>query len=258
MASTAHLFAQTATDDAAYVALADLAELLSDHPAARVIGGHAVSLLSAAFPAAGMVDRRTGDADAGIPVELADTGELHTALTDAGYVAVNSNRYVKNGSGSPAPTIDLLVPTLRGRFRPERRAGRQFDAMPGLSLALGDGGIPLNAIAKLREGTELAFTVAVPEVELMVILKTLAWASRGAQGPKDAIDLANLFAIADTYNAAEIGGWRLGESTLIGARKDAAALLHHLAGHADAGRLAKTPIDAHLLTVRIRRLVTRP
>ncbi|GAA4190995.1 nucleotidyl transferase AbiEii/AbiGii toxin family protein [Gryllotalpicola kribbensis] len=258
MANAAYLFAQSATDDAAYVALADLAELLKDRPAARIIGGHAVSLLSAAFPASGMVERRTGDADAGIPVELADTGELHVALESAGYSAVNSNRYVKDGWDPPAPTIDVLIPSLGGHFRPEVRAGREFDAMPGLNLALGDGGIPVDTVARLRDGTELAFTVTVPEVELMVVLKAIAWAGRGAQGPKDAIDLANLFAVADNYDAADIGGWRLGETALIGARKDAAASLHRLADHADAGWLARTPIDARLLTVRIRRRVTRP
>ncbi len=61
---TAHLIATSATDDAAFEALIDLSGVIAGHDETAIIGGHMVTVLSAAFPAPGLVERRTQDADA--------------------------------------------------------------------------------------------------------------------------------------------------------------------------------------------------
>ncbi|MDR5699417.1 hypothetical protein [Agromyces aerolatus] len=214
-----------------------------------------VALLAAAFPSRGLVERHTGDTDAGIPVELAASGVLHRELTAAGYVANSGNRYVKTDSPTPQPTIDVLIPSRDGTFRPQIEGGRAYDAVPGLALAL-HRSLRLQVHALLRNSDELDFQLMVPSVEIAVILKAYSWADRAAQ--KDVIDLSNLLHIVDHHGADAIGGWRLGDSTLIGARLDAARRLHDLVRVAEAGRLRRGPVDPRKLVVLIRRHVTRP
>ncbi|WP_146236692.1 hypothetical protein [Curtobacterium sp. MCBD17_030] len=82
-----HLVAKMKTGDAAYIALEDLSTVLAGHSEARIIGGHMVSLTTTAFPTPRLTPRRTGDVDAGIPVELASSNALHDALLGLGYGA---------------------------------------------------------------------------------------------------------------------------------------------------------------------------
>ena len=206
---TAYLVATSPEDDAAYIALNDIAGVLAKHPGSQIIGGHMVSVITAAYPAPGLIDRRTGDADAGIPVELANTGIIHDELITAGYEAESGNRYVKPGP-DPKPTIDLLIPSLTGQFRPDIRGERGFDSMPGLGLAL-IRGLNITVNATLRDGTELVIPTPVPTVEAAVILKAYAWSNRGSQTPKDVIDLSNLLHVLDEHGPELLGGWRLGE-----------------------------------------------
>lgn len=116
MTIDANLISTTREDDASYIALGDLAAVLSRHSGTKIIGGHMVSLIAAAFPSPGLIERRTGDADAGIPVQLADAGEVHVDLLNAGYEAESGNRYVKTRYDHPKPTIDLLIPAFSGRL----------------------------------------------------------------------------------------------------------------------------------------------
>lgn len=253
MRKTAHTIATGPEDDAAYRALHDLASVMKSHPKARVIGGHMVGLLAAAFPSAGLIERRTGDADAGISLEMADDGTMHEALTAAGYRAVNSNRYVK-GEPPEEQIIDLLIPTLTGEFGAATRGGRRFDAMPGLHLAL-DEPIMVDAHLTLRDETVLVCEVPVPAVEAAVVLKAYAWSDRRAQTPKDTIDLSNLFHILDVHGADAVGGWRLREDGATGARRDASLILLSLAMKLRARHTAAPAVDARKLEVLIRRWV---
>ncbi|KXU19568.1 hypothetical protein VV38_13820 [Clavibacter nebraskensis] len=252
---TAHLVAGGPEDDAAFIALRDLAKVLEAHPDARVVGGHMVGLITAAFPSPGFVERRTGDADAGIPVELADDGSVHAALIAAGYRDVAGNRYVL-GQDEPMPTIDLLVPTLTGRFSDALHGGRRLDAMPGLHLAVASP-LHLDASLLLQDGTELSTSVVVPGLEAAVVLKAYAWRGRGGQTVKDVTDLSNLLHVRERHGDAA-GPWALGQPGLIGARRDAAQHLHALADRL-AGRSARQlAIDPRRLAVLIRRHVARP
>ncbi|MBF4618023.1 hypothetical protein ITJ44_08050 [Clavibacter sp. VKM Ac-2873] len=252
---TAHLVASGPEDDAAFVALRDLSRVLDVHPDARVIGGHMVGLITAAFPSPGFVERRTGDADAGIPVELADDGSVHAALVAAGYRDVSGNRYVR-GEKEPRPTIDLLVPALTGRFSDALHGGRRLDAMPGLHLAMASP-LRLDASLLLQDRTELSASVVVPGLEAAVVLKAYAWRGRGGQTVKDVIDLSNLLHVRDRHGDAA-GPWSLEQSGLMGARGDAAQHLHALAGRLASRSARQLPVDPRELAVLIRRHVARP
>jgi hypothetical protein len=254
-ALTAHLVAVGPEDDAAFVALRDLSQVLEAHPDARVIGGHMVGLITAAFPSPGFLERRTGDADAGIPVELADDGSVHTALLTAGYRAVAGNRYVR-GEEEPMPTIDLLVPALTGRFSDELHGGRRLDAMPGLHLAV-EAPLRLDALLVLQDGTELLASVAVPGLEAAVVLKAYAWRGRGARTAKDVIDLSNLLHVREQHRDVA-GAWTLDQPGLTGARGDAAMHLHALADRLASRSARLLPVDPRRLAVLIRRHVARP
>jgi len=253
MRKAAHTIATGPEDEAAYRALHDLAGIIEGCTDVRVIGGHMVGLLAAAFPSAGLIERRTGDADAGISLELADDGTMHDALTAAGYTAVHSNRYVK-GEPPGEQVIDLLVPAFGGTFGDHARGGRRFDAMPGLHVAFGEP-ITIDARLTLRDGQELVCDVPVPTVEAAVVLKAYAWSDRRAQTPKDTIDLSNLFHILDEHGADVVGGWQMRDGHLLGARRDASRILLDLAMQLRGRRAAVPAVDARKLEVLIRRWV---
>ncbi|AZS48890.1 hypothetical protein [Microbacterium oxydans] len=251
----AYVVATSATDDAAYESLADLSTLLEGREETVVIGGHMVSLICTAFPSSGLVERRTGDADAGIPVELAATGEMHEGLLALGYVAEGANRYVKGGE-DPKPTIDLLVPSLTDKFGDEKKGGRAFNTMPGLSLAMNPR-IPLDVHITHRDGRERSLTAMVPGIEAAIVMKAFAWRDRHHQTDKDGVDLSNLFAVLAEHGPDELGGWRLDESDLRANRRYAAAHLHQLADLWEV-KPPKAAINVRALVSRIRTHVTRP
>lgn len=242
-------------DDMAYLALADLAEVLSGAAGAGVIGGHMVAALCARFPSPGFIHRSTGDADGGIPTALASTGETHERLVELGYSPTNGNRYERpNGeSENEALAIDLLVPTVASRFGVDTHGGRQFDTMPGLGLAMAHS-LRLSISATLTDGTERMFEIDVPGVEGAIILKTYAWAGRRAK--KDAIDLHSLFRITDHHAPESFGGWRLNESPPQGSRRDTSRTLHTLADNWEAHR-PDVAFDHRQLISSIRRRVAR-
>lgn len=255
MTFTADLIAASAEDDAAYIALDDLVGILTKYKGTAVIGGHMVSLLTTAFPAPGLIDRRTGDADAGIPVELATSGALHQDLLDAGYEAQSGNRYVKTGFADPQPTIDLLIPSLNGQFGDEVRGERGFNTMPGLTVALARP-LSITANATLQDGTTLTIPTKVPTVEWAVIMKSYAYASRSVETQKDLIDLSNLFHVLEHHGEQALGGWSLNGESLIGSRLDAARNLTVLARKLESGRTRNPRVDGRRLAFLIRKHVT--
>ena len=146
------------------------------------------------------------------------------------------------------------MPSYDGRFRARPFGGRQFDTVPGLSLALAAEPIVIDAGATLRDGSLLEFTVRVPTVEVAVALKAYAYSSRLQD--RDVEDVYRLLEITDAYPATEIGGWKLHDSALIASRRDAAAHLHALARQ--TRRLRSADVPAARLAALIAAHVARP
>lgn len=250
----AHLVSASAADDAAFAALHDLSEALRDEEETAIIGGHMVSLLTAAFPSPGFVPRRTNDADGGIPKALARSGDVHERLVTRGYRPANSNRYVRATGSGGEQSLDLLVPNLTTRLGTETLGDRQFDSMPGLGIALAKR-LRIDVEATLNAGEVLRFNTHVPTVECAIILKAYAWAGRRAQ--KDAIDLHSLFRIVESHDAGAIGGWQLNEAPPRGTRLDTSRTLHTLARNWES-RPPKVTFDYRQLISSIRIRVAAP
>lgn len=256
----AELVAVSLADDLSLLALSEAAEMTADDDV-RIIGGQMASLLLTAFPVARVAPRRTGDADTAITTELAGSGTLHDRLTARGYTATAGNSYSRPvpelaapGSLVPELSVDLLVPSYDGRFRARLFGGRQFDTVPGLSLALAAEPIFIDAGVTLLDGSLLEFTVRVPTVEVAVVLKAYAYSSRHED--RDVEDIYRLLEIAEAYPAAEIGGWKLNASELTASRRDAAAYLHTLASR--TRRLRSADVPAARLAALIAAHVARP
>lgn len=252
----AQLIAANPAEDASMWALRDVAEVMRSHPESCVVGGRMMSVLSTLFANDKLVPRYTNDADIGVSTELATSGQVHDEMTAFSYIATGSNRYERVlSSGEPA-VIDVLAPHSRGFFGRVERGGREFDAVPSLDVAIGRS-ISVEVAATLSDLSELSFCIRVPDVESAVVLKAYAWKSRRDAGRKDVIDLHNLFAILTEFGPERINGWALGEAQLRGSRKDAAAILHELAGVLERSRASDLPFDRRRLVELIRKHVTR-
>jgi hypothetical protein len=169
-----------------------------------------------------------------ITTELAGSGILHDRLVDQGYTATSGNSYTRPvpdlavvGGPIPELAVDLLVPSLDGRFRPQQHGGRAFDSAPGLAPALATEPIVIEVGARLLKGTVLEFTARVPTVELALVIKALSYGSR--LQTRDIEDIYRLLEIANAYPYDEIGGWQLQDNNQRASRRDAAAHLHELA-----------------------------
>ncbi|MWV48882.1 hypothetical protein GRS96_06270 [Rathayibacter sp. VKM Ac-2803] len=209
-------------DDAALLALADASLAIAELDDACIVGGQMVALLCAAFPSADMITRRTVDADAAVSPVVAAAGTLHDLLITSGYTPGSGNHYVSGDR-----EIDVLVPSLTGRFESSEHGGRGFDSAPGLDLAL-HGTLELDVTVILLDETPLAFSTRVPGVERALIVKALAYESRRAL--KDLLDIFNLMLIRNAHSPEEVGGWRIGDEAGTGARGDAASVLRRIAG----------------------------
>ena len=249
-----YIVSRTAADDAAFLALADLSQVLDGEDESGIIGGQMVSLLCARFPSPGSVARRTGDADGGIPLALARTSATHDRLIALGYTPTNSNRYERKGPEDITLAVDLLVPNLDIRLRQETLGGRSYDSMPGLGIALARP-LVLGVSVTLSNDDELLFMTRVPSVEGAIILKAYAWRDRRAR--KDEVDLHSLFRIVEAHPVEDIGGWRLHEVPPQGARRDAGRILHPFADSWEA-RPPKVPFDYRQVVASIRSRVARP
>ncbi|WP_305091633.1 hypothetical protein [Prescottella sp. R16] len=222
----------------------------------RVIGGHMVHLLGKVYPTSETVARVTADADAGMETVVAADAGLHVALVERGYRRVTGNHYEAPSGGETPLAVDLLVPGTSGR-RLERveYAGRGFDAIPGLNLALASDPVEVRVRAQLTTGEAVAFEVPIPDVEQAVVLKALSWRSRLAA--KDVTDLCTLLVIAHEHRG-QLPGWRL-DTPRRGARGDAARALYELVSMVDRRRLVDgLVVPAGRLSALIRRHVADP
>jgi hypothetical protein len=227
------LAATAYADELVLRSLAEITAITADQDV-RIIGGQMASLLLTAFPVSGIDVRRTRDTDAAITTELAGSGVIHQRLLDHGYSATSGNSYARPVPdlavvGGPVPelAVDLLVPSLDGRFRSQEHGGRAFDSAPGLAPALAAEPITIDTRARLLDGDVLEFIVRVPTVELALVIKALSYGSR--LQVRDVEDIYRLLEIVNAYPPDEIGGWRLRETPLRASRRDAAVHLHELA-----------------------------
>jgi hypothetical protein len=201
-------------DDNGMRALRDVAAVAADIDY-RVIGGHMVRLLRHVYNVPG-IPRLTSDADAGIDVNVASTGDLHDRLTALGYIAECGNRYER---GEQA--VDLLVPTAA---KPGKRiiGERAFDGAPGLRVALALPPIEVAVTARLTDGDMIEFEVPVPDVEAAFVLKMLARTVRDSE--RDLQDIETLLEIVASQPEYRASPWRLDDPkiTKAGERGDAA------------------------------------
>ncbi len=152
-----------------------------------------------------------------------------------------------SGQSAPELSVDLLVPSLDGQFRSSLHGGRAFDSAPGLAPALAAEPVEIATGMRLLDGTALGFVACVPTVEMAVVIKAFAYASRRLD--RDVEDIHRLLEIVNTHRADTIGGWRLGEPDLRGSRRDAAVRLNELSRQ--TRRLTNADIPATRLATLI-------
>lgn len=249
-----HIVSTSNAADRGFLALADLATAPLPASSYRVIGGHMVQLLQQVYPLAGWQLRGTADADAGMEEHalVAEVHNLHQHMLDLGYELEQGNRYTRT-TAQGRLDLDILVPSFGNSHHCTEIAGRGFDSIPGLHLAVAGAAVMVHARVTLTPGETIEFTVPIPDVEAAVVLKALAWRSRYAD--KDVTDLATLFEIVHRYRE-RIRVWRLADADLTGARKDAVAALELLTSDVDRGGCSRAFIGS-ASPVRFSALVRR-
>lgn len=243
------LVSTSRAQDAAYLALADLAALATriggDY---RVIGGHMVTLLVAASGVTGVPDRETADADFGIPFSVVRDRRLLDELRGRGYrQAGAANRFERSASDLQL-TIDVLAPSYTGRHEPNRSHGELVvDEIPGLAYALARPARQITATVHLTNGADIATTILTPELIPALCIKALAYRSRFAD--KDALDLWRLLesAYAEHLTASD---WPSRPTPMA-----AAEVLHRQFGRPDGAGIRGLTHD-RAQRARIQALVT--
>lgn len=249
-AKVLQLISTSAADDLAYCALRDACAITAPHNV-RIVGGQMVDLLMHLFPTPGQVLRRTVDADLAIDISMAASGALHAEFEAAGYKATYGNTYIMSGQ-----QIDLLVPSFDGKFSQEILGARAFDAVPGIYLALSAEPILIRANAVLTNNQTLQFEARVPNVEIALVLKALAFQSRLAD--KDLVDIYNLLQIANSYQPEFQDTWTLSKPSQA-ARLDAQVSLHKLADRVGSQRKPSVAeVKPEVLVALIRKLIALP
>ncbi len=250
------MIAVSNADDLAYRALVDLADALAGQDW-RVIGGHMVGILLTALPIGHLRVRYTGDSDAGITTEFAASGVPLSVMSALRYVGESGNHWMREFGADTFLRIDLLVPSLTGRFDQVELGGRGYDAAPGLALAFAVHAIEADVGFTFSNGDRLERKIPLPTLESALILQSFAYRDRLL--PKDVDDLYTVLEIAAHYDLAPLGGWRMREKSLSGARLDSARVLHDLASHHRSSRVVReSGVPAARLAALIAELITPP
>jgi hypothetical protein len=242
------LVSTSRAQDAGYVAMSDAASIAEAINASyRMVGGHMVALLVAAFGVDGTPDRETADADLGTTFEVVADPRLVTTLERRGYAQVGAaNRFERVETTLPL-AIDVLAPSFTGRLETNQQHGALVvDEIPGLNFALQRPAVDLNLELRLSDGRMLRSKVAVPEPVAALCLKALAYGSRYAE--RDALDIWRLLEVAHAAGV-RAADWPTGPTPT-----EAASALHHSFNSAPAAGLRDVARDTGVQT-RVRALV---
>lgn len=219
-AASVVLVCTAAADDNGMRALHDVAAV-AEGIEYLVIGGHMVRLLRHIYNLPG-TPRITSDADTGISVDVASTGDLHVRLTALGYEAECGNHYER---GEQA--VDLLVPAA-AKPGVQIIGERAFDGAPGLRVALALPPIQVSVAARLTTGDMIEFEVPVPDVEAAFVLKMLVRTVRDTE--RDLQDIETLLEIVASQPEYRASPWRMDDPNVTkrGERGDAARVAERM------------------------------
>lgn len=240
--------------DAGYLAAVDLAAV-ADGLAAdyRLLGGNAVTLLTAHFEVADRVPaRETADADFGAGHDVIGDARLPEALRALGYTATSGNRFTRTDTSGGEPielAVDVLAPTTEGRLVSNQPFGLLVvDAVPGLSFALARPAVDVQIRVVLSDGRQLLASLRLPEPVAALCLKSYAYAGRLEE--RDAMDVWRLLEVASAAGV-RAPNWPAGPTP-----REAGGLLHRWFGRiGSAGPADASPDPA--VQARIRALLTQ-
>lgn len=197
MTSKVVLASTSGAQDLGYLALNDVVRITTSLDVDyRLVGGHMVALLVAAYEVTNVPERATADADLGASFEVVADMRLPQALRDLDYRRVAGNRFTRGLSegSSEEVFIDILAPSRTGLHEPNQEAGELVvDAIPGLGYALAVEPTPLDLDAVLTTGKHLSVNVLLPSPLAALCLKLLSFSSRSAA--KDAVDIWRLLEV---------------------------------------------------------------
>ncbi len=162
----------------------------------RIVGGHMVTLLVAAYGVSDrVVMRETLDADFGAHPRVVADPRLSQALRDRNYVAPGAaNRFVRqqeDAYGHLDLVIDILAPSYEGKLRSGQQHGDLVvDEIPGLAFVLSRPPVVVDVRVRLLDGRDVRMNLALPDIVSALCIKAFAY--RGRYADKDAIDLWRL------------------------------------------------------------------
>lgn len=205
---TVELRARSLAEDAALVALADIASVLDDWNDARVVGGHMVhihTLLAGTPPR----PRRTADTALAGTLAVISSDRLAARLLGEGlgYDRRDGSRIGRRLSDGHEALIDLMVPSRTSAARHNVRAGAfVVDAFPGLQTAMRRAPELVDVRAIPTDGAPRApFVVAVPDLIGALVVKSLAAHTSGRDRDRDDVE--------DLLRCAVATGVRLPDAT---------------------------------------------
>lgn len=192
------------SEDGAFLAMADVAELAASIDAEyRIIGAHMVSVHTARH-ALDLPLRQTGDADVGLQAKVLASSGLVQALIDRGYRQEGGNRFIRAVDDLEL-AIDLLVPAYTSRIRHDRPVGDLFvDEVPGLSYALARDPFVANLRVRLTTGRYVDTAPHFPDAIAALCLKVLAFAARLEQ--RDAVDVWRMLEVLNA-DGVTVASW---------------------------------------------------
>lgn len=243
--------------DGGYLALSDLAEIAAAMDAAyRIVGGHMVTLLVAAYGVSDQVPlRETADADFGAAPQVISDPRLPEALRGRGYTAAAAaNRFVRRLEDAEGPldlAIDILAPSYEGRLLPSQQHGDLFvDEIPGLAFALSRPPTMVDLQVRLLGSGEVGMCLELPDLMSAVCIKALAY--RGRFADKDAVDLWRLMNAAYAADLSSTS-WPTGPTG-----RDAARVLDRFFGRPGATGLpqvSRQPAEQARMRAMTRALI---
>lgn len=191
------LRAASVADDLGFVALGDLAAT-SEGIDSRVIGGHMVQLHVYRWGFGAELYRETQDVDLGVPLTAVEDPSIVERLMALGYARLAGNRFSRqiddisvgdDTADSHQAVIDLLVPAYTSRPSKTGLIGQHLvtTEVPGLAEAFRRPAVAVELELTRMNNAVLSARVVIPDELAALVLKVMAWRTRGA--PKDAVDI---------------------------------------------------------------------